>query len=187
MDLSWSMSWEGRFEAAKRVALALEHYIKTRFPKDRLHVVGFSTEARELRGKELSLINWDPQQPYTNLQAGLRLAIKLIKRSGNRNNRVIVITDGQPTAYYRGSHLHVELPNSLGISPTACKATLGEVRKVTAEGMKIETFMLDDNPVLVEFTRSISRINGGRAIICIPGDLGKLIFKEEIRRRGGRI
>jgi Ca-activated chloride channel family protein len=114
--------------------------------------------------------------------------MKLIKRSGNRNNRVIVITDGQPTAYYRGSHLHVELPNGLfGISPTACKATLGEVRKVTAEGMKIETFMLDDNPVLVEFTRTISRINGGRAVICIPGDLGKLIFKEEIKRRGGRI
>lgn len=188
LDLSWSMSWEGRFEAGKRVALALEHYIRTRFPKDRLHVVGFSTEARELRGKELSLVNWDPQQPYTNLQAGLRLAMKLIKRSGNRNNRVIVITDGQPTAYYRGTHLHVELPNGLfGISPTACKATLGEVRKVTAEGMKIETFMLDDNPVLVEFTRSISKINGGRAVICIPGDLGKLIFKEEIRRRGGRI
>ena len=188
LDLSWSMSWEGRFEAAKRVALALEHYVRTRFPKDKLHVVGFSTEARELKGKELSLVNWDPQQPYTNLQAGLRMAMKLIKRSGNRNNRVIVITDGQPTAYYRGSHLHVEMPNSLfGISPTACKFTLGEVRKVTAEGMKIETFMLDDNPVLVEFTRSISKINGGRAVICIPGDLGKLIFKEEIRRRGGRI
>ena len=61
LDLSWSMSWEGRFEAAKRVALALEHYVRTRFPKDKLHVVGFSTEARELKGKELSLVNWDPQ------------------------------------------------------------------------------------------------------------------------------
>jgi uncharacterized protein with von Willebrand factor type A (vWA) domain len=188
LDLSWSMSWEGRFEAGKRVALALEHYVRTRFPKDRLHVVGFSTEARELKGKELSLVVWDSYQPYTNLQGGLRLAMKLIKRSGTRNNRVIVITDGQPTAYYRGSHLHVELPNDMfGLSPNACKATLGEVRKVTAEGMNIETFMLDDNPVLVEFTRTISRINGGRAVICIPGDLGKLVFKEEIKRRGGRI
>lgn len=187
LDLSLSMSWEGRFEAGKKVALALEHYIRTRYPKDKLHVVGFSTEARELRGKELSLVVWDAQQPYTNLQGGLRLAMKLIKRSGNRNNRVLVITDGQPTAYYRGSHLHVELPNGMfGISPNACKATLGEVRKVTAEGMNIETFMLDDNPVLVEFTRTISKINGGRAVICIPGDLGKLIFKEEIKRRGHR-
>ncbi len=184
LDLSWSMSWEGRFEAGKRVALALDHYIRTRFPKDRLHIVGFSTQARELRGRDLALAVWDADEPYTNLQAGLRLAMSLIKRSGNRNNRVIVITDGQPTAYYNGPHLHVELPhNILGISPSACKATIGEARKVTAQGMNIETFMLDDNPALVEFTREISRINGGRAIVCVPGELGKLVMVEEIKRR----
>ena len=188
LDLSWSMSWEGRFEAGKKVALALDHYIKTRFPKDTLHIVGFSTEARELRGRELALAVWDSYQPYTNLQGGLRLAMKLIKQSGNRNNRVIVITDGQPTAYYQGTHLHVELPNNmLGISPNAVRATIGEVKKVTSQGMNIETFMLDDNPVLVEFTREVSKINGGRAVICVPGDLGKLVFVEEIKRRKGKM
>ncbi|MFC1823215.1 VWA domain-containing protein [Thermodesulfobacteriota bacterium] len=187
LDLSWSMSWEGRFEAGKKVALALDHYVKTRFPKDKLHIIGFSTEARELKGKELSLAVWDTVEPYTNLQSGLRLAMKFIKKGGNRNNRVIIITDGQPTAYYRGHHLHVELPNNMfGLSPNACKATLGEVRKVTAQGMNIDTFMLDNNPVLVEFTREISRINGGRAVICLPGELGKLVFVEEIKRRTGR-
>ncbi|MBU2546894.1 MAG: VWA domain-containing protein [Proteobacteria bacterium] len=187
LDLSWSMSWEGRFHAAKKVALALDHYVRTRFPKDRLHVVGFSTEARELKGQDLALAVWDAGQPYTNLQAGLRLAMKLIRKSGNRNNRVIVITDGQPTAYYDGPHLHVELPmNMFGLSPRASRATLSEVRKVTAQGMNIETFMLDDNPVLVEFTRQISRINGGRAVVCVPGELGELVLVEEIKRRGGR-
>ncbi len=188
LDLSWSMSWEGRFHAAKRVALALDHYIRTRFPKDKFYIIGFSTEARELKGKELALSVWDWGQAYTNLQGALRLAMKLIKRSGNRNNRVTVITDGQPTAYYLGDHLHVELPNSMfGISPNACKATLAEVRKVTAQGMNIDTFMLDDNPVLVEFIRQISRINGGRAIICVPDNLGELVFVEEIKRRGKKI
>jgi uncharacterized protein with von Willebrand factor type A (vWA) domain len=187
LDLSWSMSWEGRFEAAKKVALALNHYIRSRFPKDRLHIVGFCTEARELKGNELALAQWDPGRPFTNLQGGLRLAMQLIKRSGNRNNRVIVITDGQPTAYYDREQLHVELPdNFFGLSPNACKATLAEVRKVTAQGMNIETFMLDDNPVLVEFTRELTRINGGRAVLCRPGELGKLILIEEIKRRGGR-
>lgn len=188
LDLSWSMSWEGRFEAGKRVALALDHYIRTRFPKDKLHIIGFSTEARELKGRELALITLDGEQPYTNLQAGFRLAMKLIKRSGNRNNRVIVITDGQPTAYYRGKHLHVELPHNIfGISPNACKATINEARKVTSQGMNIETFMLNDDPSLVEFTREISKINGGRAVICVPGELGKLVFVEEIKRRKTRI
>lgn len=188
LDLSWSMARDGRFESAKKVALALDHYVKTRFPKDKLYVVGFSTIARELRGKELALVVWDSEQPFTNLQGGLRLAMELIKKSGNRNNRVIVVTDGQPTAYYQGEHLHVEMPyNQLGISPNACKATLAEVRKVTAQGMNIETFMLDNNPALVEFTRQITKINRGRAVICVPDELGKIVMVEEIKRRGGRI
>lgn len=188
LDLSWSMARDGRFESAKKVALALDHYVKTRFPKDKLYVVGFSTVVRELKGKDLALVVWDNEQPFTNLQGGLRLAMELIKKSGNRNNRVIVITDGQPTAYYQGEELHVEMPyNELGISPNACKATLAEVRKVTAQGMNIETFMLDNNPALVEFTRQITRINRGRAVICVPDELGKIVMVEEIKRRGGRI
>jgi uncharacterized protein with von Willebrand factor type A (vWA) domain len=188
LDLSWSMSWEGRFEAGKKVALALDHYIRSRFPKDRFHVVGFSTEARELKGNELALSVWDTRAPYTNLQGGLRLAMQLIKKSGNRNNRVIVITDGQPTAYYEDDRLYVELPeNMFGLSPNACKATLAEVRKVTAMGMNIETFMLDDNPVLVEFTHTIAKINRGRAVMCLPNELGELVLVEEVKRRGGKI
>jgi uncharacterized protein with von Willebrand factor type A (vWA) domain len=188
LDLSWSMSWEGRFEAGKKVALALQHYVRTRFPKDKFHVVGFSTEARELKGNALALSVWDANRPYTNLQGGLRLAMQLIHKSGNRNNRVIVITDGQPTAYYDENRLYVELPDSMfGLSPNACKATLAEVRKVTAKGMSIEMFMLDDNPVLIEFTHAIAKINRGRAVMCRPNDLGELVLVEEIKRRGGKI
>jgi uncharacterized protein with von Willebrand factor type A (vWA) domain len=188
LDLSWSMSWDGRFEAGKKVALALDHYIRTRFPKDKFHVVGFSTEARELKGNALALSVWDTNRPYTNLQGGLRLAMQLIHKSGNRNNRVIVITDGQPTAYYEEQRLYVEPPDSMfGLSPNACKATLAEVRKVTAKGMNIEVFMLDDNPVLIEFTHAIAKINRGRAVMCRPGELGGLVLVEEIKRRGGKI
>lgn len=188
LDLSWSMSRGGRFEAAKKVALALHHYIRTRFPKDKVHVVGFSTEAMELKERELALAVWDTYRPFTNLQGGLRLAMQLIRRSGNRNNRVLVITDGQPTAYYIQGELHVEFPDSIhGFSHNACVATLGEVRRVTAQGMNIDIFMLDDNPVLVEYAHEIARINKGRAVLCMPGKLGELILVEEIRRRGGKI
>lgn len=187
LDLSWSMSWKRRFQAAKKVALALDHYIRTRFPKDKFHVVGFSTEARELRAKELALAVWDMGHAFTNLQAGIRKAMELIKRSGNRNNRVIVLTDGQPTAYYEGEKIRVEFPTSMfGLSPNAAKATLAEVKRATAQGINIDTFMLDNNPVLVEFIRELSRINGGRAVICMPGELGDLVLLEEIKRRKSR-
>lgn len=185
LDLSWSMSWERRFKAAKRVALALDHYIRTKFPRDRFHVVGFSTYARELQARELALAVWDMGHAFTNLQAGIRKAMQLIKRDGARNNRIIVLTDGQPTAYFeKDEELHVEFPtNMYGISPNACKATLTEVKRATADGITIDTFMLDSSPVLVEFIREISRINGGRAVICLPDDLGDLILQEEIKRR----
>jgi uncharacterized protein with von Willebrand factor type A (vWA) domain len=185
LDLSWSMSWQRRFQAAKKVALALDHYIRTKFPRDNFHVVGFSTEARELKGKELALAVWDMGYAFTNLQAGIRKASEIIKRSGNRNNRVIVLTDGQPTAYFEGEHTRVEFPATMyGLSPNACKATLAEVRRATSRGITIDTFMLDNNPVLVEFVRELSRINGGRAVVCMPGELGELIMLEEIKRRG---
>jgi len=184
LDLSWSMSFEGRFESGKKVALALDHYIRTKFPKDRIHTIGFSTEARELKGNDLALAIWDVQNPFTNLQGALRLAMKLIHKSGNRNNRVIVITDGQPTAYYIGEELHVELPdNRFGLSYNACRATLEEVRKVTARGMNIEIFMLDENPALVAFSRQIAATNKGRAVMCVPDELGRLVLVEELKRR----
>jgi uncharacterized protein with von Willebrand factor type A (vWA) domain len=185
LDLSWSMSWEQRFKAAKRVALALDHYTRTKFPRDRFHVVGFSTYARELQARELALAVWDMGHAFTNLQAGIRKSMELIKRSGARNNRIIVLTDGQPTAYFRkNEELHIEFPSTMyGISPNACKATLSEVKKATAEGIHIDMFMLDNSPVLVEFVREIAKINGGRAVICVPDDLGELIFLEEIKRR----
>ena len=49
LDLSWSMALRGSFQAAKKVALALNNLIKTQFPKDALYVLGFSAYARELK------------------------------------------------------------------------------------------------------------------------------------------
>lgn len=190
LDLSWSMVQHGRFESAKKVALALDHYVRTRFPNDKLHVVGFATKAKELRGEDLALATppmWDNVNIWTNLQDALRLAMQLIKRSGNRNNRVIAITDGQPTAYYAEDGLHVEYPGPFQFSPRAAKATLAEVRKVTAQGMNIDTFMLSDEPVLVEFTHQVTKINGGRSVYCVPGELGQVVLIQEIKRRGGKI
>ena len=48
------MFMNGYFEAAKQVAVALDSLIKTRYPKDVLHVVTFSRRAREITGKEIS-------------------------------------------------------------------------------------------------------------------------------------
>ena len=43
LDMSWSMSRDGRFPAAKRVALAMDHLIRMIYPRDNYYTIGFST------------------------------------------------------------------------------------------------------------------------------------------------
>jgi uncharacterized protein with von Willebrand factor type A (vWA) domain len=92
LDMSWSMSWEGRFAAAKKVAIALESLIRTKFPRDDFSIVGFFTRAVELDIKDLPQASWNMGDPFTNLQDGLRLAADVLARRRSRNKHIIVIT-----------------------------------------------------------------------------------------------
>jgi uncharacterized protein with von Willebrand factor type A (vWA) domain len=184
LDMSWSMSWAGRFPAAKRVALALDHLIRTRFPRDRFFVVGFSTRARELRIAELPEATWDMGEPFTNLQEALMLAERLIARNPSPSAQVLVVTDGQPTAYFRGRELRVEWPMGMGgVSPHAAAETLQQVRRITRRGVTINTFMLDAAPELVAFVEQMTRINKGRALYTSPARLGSYVMVDYLARR----
>ena len=81
LDMSWSMSWEGRFAAAKKVAMALETLIRSKFPRDFFSIVGFFTRAVELKLKDLPEASWNMGDPFTNLQDGLRLAGRSARRA----------------------------------------------------------------------------------------------------------
>jgi uncharacterized protein with von Willebrand factor type A (vWA) domain len=188
LDMSWSMSWSGRWPAAKRVAIALDHLIRTRFPRDRFFVVGFYTRARELTIRELPELTWNMSDPFTNLQEGLRVAQRLIDRNPSPNTQIIVITDGQPTAYYVGEELRVEWPSGFGgISPRANRETLREVQRVTGKGITINTFMLDDSAELVRFVEGMTRINKGRAFYTTPNHLGEYIMVDYLGRKRRKI
>ncbi len=80
LDMSWSMSWEGRFAAAKKVALAMESLIRSRYPRDYFGIVGFYTRATELKVRDLPEATWNMGDPFTNLQDGLRLASQMLSR-----------------------------------------------------------------------------------------------------------
>ena len=60
LDMSGSMARYGRFTAAKRVALALDALIRARFPRDRLHVVGFCTYAEKLQLADIPCLSPKP-------------------------------------------------------------------------------------------------------------------------------
>jgi len=184
LDMSWSMSWEGRFAAAKRVALAMDHLIRTRFPRDHFFVVGFYTRAEEIPIPRLPEVTWNMGDPFTNLQDGLRVAQRLIARHPSRSPQILVVTDGQPTAYFVGSELRVEWPMGVnGISPRAAEETLKEVRRVTGQGATINTFMLDSSPELVNFVARMTQINRGRVFYSSPGQLGSYLMVDYLSHR----
>ena len=185
LDMSWSMSWAGRFPAAKRVALALDHLVRTRYPRDHFFVVGFSTRARELKPTELPEVSWDMGDPFTNLQEGLMIAEKLIAKHPSGSPQILVVTDGQPTAYYQNGELQVEWPMGFGgVSPHAVAETMKQVRRVTRQGVTINTFMLDDAPELVGFVERMTQTNRGRAFFTSPEALGSFLMVDYLR--GGK-
>ncbi len=184
LDMSWSMSWDGRFAAAKKVALAMDSLMRSLHPRDYFGIVGFFTRAVELKPKDLPEATWNMGDPFTNLQDGLHLASELLERRPSQNQQMIVITDGQPTAYCRQGRLYCEWPLSFGgISQRAAEETLREAERVTRRGITINTFMLDDSPVLKEFVDSLTRINRGRAFYTRPDRLGEYLLIDYVSRK----
>jgi len=188
LDMIWSMSWEGRFAAAKKVALAMESLIRARYPRDYFAVVGFYTRATQLELRDLPEASWNMGDPFTNLQDGLRLASDLLRRHPSPNRHMIVITDGQPTAYFSRGRLYCEWPLSFGgISMRAERETLREVERVTRQGVTINTFMLDDSPSLRAFVDRMTRINKGRALFSRPDRLGEYLLVDYLARKRKKV
>ncbi|HEY2672578.1 MAG TPA: hypothetical protein VGJ07_19670, partial [Rugosimonospora sp.] len=98
VDLSFSMISEGRWGPMKQTALALSHLIATRFQQDALQIIGFGRYAQPLSQQELAAVEPDMVQG-TNLQHALRLAGRHLRRHGDAEPVVLVVTDGEPTAH----------------------------------------------------------------------------------------
>jgi len=182
IDMSWSMSWGNKFPAAKKVAIAMEELIRTRFPQDKLFIVGFFTVAVELKPYQLPTLDLNLNDPFTNIQDALLLADRLLMREHNTNNFVILVTDGQPTAYFESGILEVEWP-VFGISPKSFKKTLEAVYLLTRHNIKINTFMLDANPLLVQFVEEMMKVNHGRAFFTTPESLGNYLLVDYLEKR----
>ena len=188
LDMSWSMSWEGRFAAAKKVALAMESLVRSLHPRDYFGIVGFFTRAVELKPKDLPQATWNMGDPFTNLQDGLHLAAEMLERKPSPNQQMIVITDGQPTAYCRQGRLYCEWPLSFGgISQRAAEETLKEAERITRKGITINTFMLDDSPVLRGFVDDLTRINRGRAFYTRPDRLGEYLLVDYLSHQKKKV
>lgn len=110
IDLSSTMKYslssgEGsRIEAAKKALWALYVLNKKFFPSDSIYIVGFGSLASEVKAQDVPYLRTydanDNFLHYTNYQAAFRLALKILKKDGARNKRIVLITDGQPSACF---------------------------------------------------------------------------------------
>lgn len=183
LDLSLSMAMRGNFYAAKRVALALHNLIQTRFPRDGLYIVGFSTYAREMKPESLPYALWDEFDPYTNMQHGFLIARKLLSKGGSGNKQIIIITDGEPTAHIEHGQLFLQYPPSL----RTVDETLREVKRCTEKGIIINTFMLDTNRYLKDFVDRLTKINRGRVFYTTADKLGEYVLVDYIANKRRRV
>jgi uncharacterized protein with von Willebrand factor type A (vWA) domain len=183
VDMSRSMLLRGCFLAAKKVALALDVLIRTRFPHDELHVIGFAYYAREIAPGALNGLSWHGYEYGTNLQHGLMLARQLLSKSHASNRSVVIVTDGEPTAHFENGQVEFSYP------PTrqTIRQTMREVARCTREGITINTFMLERSRALAEFVEHMTRFNRGRAFFATPERLGEFVLLDYVDRRSRRV
>jgi uncharacterized protein with von Willebrand factor type A (vWA) domain len=179
LDMSRSMPLRGYFYAAKKVALALDSLIRTQFPRDTLHIVGFSDYARIIPPSALPQLTFQEYVYGTNMQHGLMLARHLLSRHTGENKQIIIVSDGEPTAHMEGSHAVFFYPPL----PDTFRKTLVEVQRCTKENIVINTFMLESNYHLVQFVKQLTRLNRGRAFFISPDRLGDYILLDYVSQR----
>ncbi len=178
VDLSMSMPMRDNFVPAKRMAMALQTLISSRFPRDYLGIVGFSEVAREIKAEELPTAMWDYVYG-TNLQHALVLARRMLAHQ-HGTKQIIVVTDGEPTA-------HIEPDGEVFFNyppaPETLRRTMAEVIRCTRAGVTINVFGLDLERTQYPFIEQIARINGGRTFYTTPDALGGYVLVDFLQHR----
>ncbi|HEV2073791.1 MAG TPA: VWA domain-containing protein, partial [Thermomicrobiales bacterium] len=179
IDMSRSMFYNGCWDAAKRSALALDTLLRQQFQRDDLELAGFSERAERLSLMQLPSLEWNEYSHGTNLEDGLRLARELLRPYRGKTRQIILITDGEPTAYNEEGTVVFENP------PTerTFDATLREVIRCAREDITINAFLLDRTAGMTEFIETVARLNRGRVIHATAGDLGSYLIRDFLSHR----
>ncbi|MGA2622939.1 MAG: VWA domain-containing protein [Bacteroidota bacterium] len=185
LDISHSMILYGedRITPAKQVALALSELIMQKYPKDYLALVVFGDDAKLMSLNELPFLQVGPY--HTNTRAGLQLARTLLRRHGNANKQIFMVTDGKPSAMFDGNGRLYK--NSLGLDPRIVNKTLDEAVACRREKVVISTFMVARDPYLIDFVEELTKANKGRAYYSTLENLGQFVFVDYIRNRRKKI
>ena len=202
LDMSGSMMRYGRFLAAKKVAMAMQALVRTKFPQDSIDFVGFYSGANRIAESALPLqmpkpvtvheyevrlkvpINQmaDAPQHFTNLHMGLQLARRILQKRASENKQIFIITDGQPTAHVEGDFVYLLYPPD----PRSTVATLKEAALAVRDGCRISTFALIEDYWGMEwvgFVDQLTKMTKGVAFYTSSGELASCIMESYLSGR----
>jgi uncharacterized protein with von Willebrand factor type A (vWA) domain len=180
IDISHSMILYGedRITPAKKVALALAEFIKTRYPKDSLDIIVFGNDAWPIELKDLPYLEVGPY--HTNTVAGLELAMDILKRRRNPNKQIFMITDGKPTCLKVGKKYY---KNAFGLDRKIVNRCLNLALHCRKLSIPITTFMIARDPHLMGFVESFTQINQGKAYYASLDGLGSFVLENYNKNR----
>jgi uncharacterized protein with von Willebrand factor type A (vWA) domain len=202
LDMSGSMMRYGRFLSAKKVAMAMQSLVRTRFPQDTIDFIGFYSGATKIPEAVLPLTMPKPvtiydyqvrlkvpvdklekaPQHFTNLHMGLQLARRVLKRRSAENKQLFIITDGQPTAHVEGDFVYLLYPPD----PRSTVATLKEAVLAVREGCRISTFALIEDywgMDWVGFVDQLTKLTKGVAFYTSSGELASCVMESYLSGR----
>jgi len=202
LDMSGSMMRYGRFLAAKKVAMAMQSLVRSRFPQDSIDFVGFYSAANYIpeamlpltMPKPVTVYDYqvrlrvpidqvkDAPQHFTNLHMGLQLARRTLRKRQSENKQIFIITDGQPTAHVEGDYVYLLYPPD----QRSTVATLKEAVLAVREGCRLSTFALIEDywgMDWVGFVDQLTKLTKGVAFYTTSENLSSCIMESYLSGR----
>jgi uncharacterized protein with von Willebrand factor type A (vWA) domain len=178
LDLSLSMPLRGHWTHAKRMALALQALIDSKYPQDALYLIGFSDYARRMEPVDMATVGWEHVQG-TNMEHAFMLARRALAEDPRGIKQVIMVTDGEPTAHLERGYAMFNWPP---VRKTFEK-TLREAIRLARSNISINVFMLEDSPGLRAFTEKLARLTGGEVFRAESSEIGDRVIDNYLNAR----
>jgi uncharacterized protein with von Willebrand factor type A (vWA) domain len=206
LDMSGSMRYSGLYVDVKRMGLALEGLIHREFPGDYLQFVEMYSFAKPRHASEIAALlpkpvtvfdpvvrlkvdmsdprisEFDVPPHFTNIQHGLQLARRCLSMQDTPNRRIILITDGLPTAHFDERFLYLLYPPH----PKTEEATFREGKLCQRERIVINIFLLpswSQSSEDVQFAHRLAESTAGKVFFTAGRDLDRYVVWDYLNRR----
>jgi uncharacterized protein with von Willebrand factor type A (vWA) domain len=206
LDMSGSMRYDGLYIDVKRMGLALEGLIRREYPGDYLQFVELYSFAKPRHVSEIAglmpkpvtiydpvvqlradmsdekVSEFDIPPHFTNIQHGLQLARRFLAAQDTPNRRIILITDGLPTAHFEGQFLYLLYPPNRRTE----EMTLREGQMCRREGILINIFLLpswSQSREDVQFAYKLAESTAGKVFFTAGKDLDRYVVWDYLNRR----